>query len=102
MIAALACAAQTFGLSPLLKALARFAKDCNNDIDVFIFDSGVKVGNNGTFTATQAEEVFNTKYNITQHATETFYKSNRILKTDAQNLADKQAYDTAQAALQNG
>lgn len=45
LTAALTCAAMTTGQSPELRAMAKFADE--NDIDIFIFNSGVKEGNNG-------------------------------------------------------
>lgn len=53
LIAALACASMTFGQSPVLKALARVAD--KNDIDVIMFNSAVKVGNDGYTDITSPE-----------------------------------------------
>lgn len=92
LTAALSCAAMTTGQSPVLNAMAKFAD--KNDVDVFIFNSGVKEGNNGYFEIENAETSgYTSTLNITQNA------SGRLGNTDA---IDELQYKLAQEQLLRG
>lgn len=70
LTAALSCTSLTLGQSPVLKAMAKFADE--NDIDVFIFNSGVKEGNNG-YAIVNETKVDESPY--TEYTDEDLYKA---------------------------